>query len=332
MSEASEGVNKAFAALADRKVRLIKDGAQPPPKRARSEAVSLGAQKSKAGLITACRPDGRVCRLCGAKDSDMDIVIHSSSLKWGYQLSADGRNQGKVCFYCIRVFNARYKCKFAIAALEIEMGRSIDIRNEFMAFLETCKQIFIKAGSHDISVDWGEASRKVVTQKQRAVTSFEEPPDDFWPINEYIDRFGDPSANGKGHTRKTLQGIDGVLVPNKGPYKLRRKHQQLVDATVTMDSGNFTLGENQAESVFADISAQLFSTRATGMSLSTLIGGSSSSSTPSSLTISSSPSSVPQCDEHGDGMMVFGFGPTREASSQQAVIPSYLILRVACAL
>jgi hypothetical protein len=311
MSEASEGVNKAFAALSDRKVRLNKDGAQPPPKRARNNLY------------------GEVCRLCGAKDSDRDIVIHTISFKWGYPLSADGRNQGKVCFYCIRVFNARYKCKFAIAALEIQMGRSIDIRNEFMAFLETCKQIFIKAGSHDISVDWGAASRKVVTQRQRAVTSFEEPPDDFWPIDEYIDRFGDPSANGKGHTRKTLEGIDGVLVPTKGPYKLRRKHQQLVDTTVTMDSGNFTLGENQAESVFADISAWLFSTRATGMSLS---GGSSSSSAPSRLKLSSSPSSVPQCDEDGDGMTVFGFGPTQAASSQQAVIPSYLRLRVACAL
>eukprot|EP00972_Heterocapsa_arctica_P029115 4282560-Heterocapsa_arctica.AAC.1 len=82
--------------------------------------------------------------------------------------------------------------------------------------------------------------------------------------------------------------------------------QQLVDATVTVDSGNFTIGENQADSVFADISAQLFSTRATGMALSTLIGGSSSSSTPrptSSLTSSSSAPSVPRPGEDSDGMM-----------------------------
>ena len=117
----------------------------------------------------------------------MDIVVQSSSWKWGYPLTASGHNQGRVCFYCIRVFNARYKCKFAISALETEMGRNIEIRNEFMAYLDTCKQIFIKAGSHDINVDWGGPSKKVVTQKQRSVASFEEPADDFWPINEYND-------------------------------------------------------------------------------------------------------------------------------------------------
>ena len=321
MSEANEGLDKAFAGLSERKVRISNAGSsRPPPKRARSEAVPSGALNAKR-----CIPDGRLCRLCGAKDSDMDIVVQSSSWKWGYPLTASGHNQGRVCFYCIRVFNARYKCKFAISALETEMGRNIEIRNEFMAYLDTCKQIFIKAGSHDINVDWGGPSKKVVTQKQRSVASFEEPADDFWPINEYNDRFGDPASNGKGHTRKTINGIDGVLVPNKGPYKLRRKTEQLVDATVTVDSGNFTLGENQADSVFADITAQLFSTRATGMSLSTLISGLSSSSAPepSSLPPSSSASGVQKPDEDDEGMLSFGFGPVLAAGSNQAVVPSY---------
>jgi len=117
-------------------------------------------------------------------------------------------------------------------------------------------------------------------------------------------------------------------VPNKWTYKLIRKTQQLVDATVTVDSGDFTLGENQADSVFADITAQLFSTRATGMSLSTLISGSSSSSAPeptvpSSLPPSSSARGVQKPDEDDEGMLSFGFGPVLAAGSNQAVVPSY---------
>ena len=95
-------------------------------------------------------------------------------------------------------------------------------------------------------------------------------------------------------------------MPTKGPYKLKRSHQQLVDSTVTIDDGSFVLGENQADGIFADISFQLFSTRATGMSLSSLIGSSSSSSAASA----SSAPSAPQLRTDGDGMMVFGFGPT----------------------
>ena len=216
MWQDGEDVDKAFTALSKKRIRLEKEDsgtAQAPRKRLKSDnaSLSLGAPRPKDGVVIVCRPDGRLCRLCGIKDTDMDIVIQTIPMKWGYPLSADGRNQGKVCWYCVRVCTARYKCRFTIAVLESEMGRTIETRNEFMWFLENCKQVFIKAGTHDISVDWDAAARKVITQKQQSLVSFEEPDDEFWPIDQYVDRYGDPAVNGKGHTRKSIQGIDGVI-------------------------------------------------------------------------------------------------------------------------
>lgn len=260
-------------------------------------------------IVVVHKPDGRVCRLCPAKDSDQDLVDVNLLWKWGYPCNTDGSTQGKVCFYCVRVFNARYQYKFSITTLQTELGSSTDTRKVFNQYLEFCKNKFVLAGTHDLKVNWEEVV--VITQTDRTLVSFEEPDDQFWKLEKYKLLFGDPASNGKGHAKVVMNGMDGVLVPTDGPYLVKRSHQKFVDKARTIDDGSFDLGEGQADQIFGDISEQLFATRATGMSLSSLVG--SAVLAPASASSSSglafvSPSKVRPNDEQDESFARFGFG------------------------
>lgn len=87
----------------------------------------------------------------------------------------------------------------------------------------------ISAGTHDIKVDWGRAKPEV-SRTDRFLVSCEAPEDLFYPIDGYHRQFGDPSTNGHGHKRMVLEGMDGVLAPSDGPWKLKRSKQKLVDS------------------------------------------------------------------------------------------------------
>ena len=67
---------KTFDALPEKRLRLDKDGHR--------KASSAAKSKSATGIAVVCKPDGRVCRLCAAKDTDTDIVITTRTWKWGY--------------------------------------------------------------------------------------------------------------------------------------------------------------------------------------------------------------------------------------------------------
>ena len=214
-----------------------------------------------------------------------------------------------MCFYCVRVFNARYQYKFTITSLEGTLGRDIEERRRFSEFLKLCKKTFVDAGTHDVKLPWGSIAT-VVDQTNRTLVSFDEPEDVFWKYHDYVAAFGDPEKNGKGHTRQVIEGINGVLVPCSGPYKIRRSHQKFVDERRAIDDGSFTLGANQSGAVFADISSQLLSTRATGASLSSLLGPySAPASSASSGVTSAASATLGVVDDGDDGTMQrFGFG------------------------
>lgn len=243
------------------------------------------------------------------------------------------------------------------------MGKNTIVRREFKGYADLCKKAFIEAGTHNIKVDWGRAKPEV-SRTDRSLVSFEAPEDFCYPIHDYHRQFGDPSTNGHGHKRMVLEGMDGVLVPSDGPWKLKRSRQKLVDGKdhrhskggssqhkdgvacaptappppsptalpplprllphrccpVTavskeiFDDGSFTLGEHQAESVFGNITAQLFSTKAAGTSLSALLGATGASSSSSAVAQSSGTSATslaqgaPSTDDGDDEGGFFSFG------------------------
>lgn len=103
----------------------------------------------------ATRPDGRSCRLCGAKDDQPDIVHTDSLWPWGYTPTADGKNRGRVCYYCFRVYQARYEPKgCSIPQLENDVGTNDEAHKTFFAYVEQAKQIFLDHGGFDVAPDW----------------------------------------------------------------------------------------------------------------------------------------------------------------------------------
>ena len=84
-------------------------------------SLSLGAPS----VVIVCRPDGRLCRLCGIKDTDMDIVIPTIPMKWRYLLSADGRNQGKAKFSGIDFSKVEFHTPATDDAI---LGKLVDLK------------------------------------------------------------------------------------------------------------------------------------------------------------------------------------------------------------
>ena len=80
------------------------------------DGVDSGEQKRRKprdGARQGGTPDGRCCKFCGACDRDDDpvdlaVVFMKSPRSWGYPDRA-GLQQGHACYYCMGVFQSRYK-------------------------------------------------------------------------------------------------------------------------------------------------------------------------------------------------------------------------------
>lgn len=111
-------------------------------RRHRCEKDSEMARKwarSEYGGAAILKPDGRCCRLCSIKYTDPNIVSQNTIVKWGYPPLPDGRTSDIVCWYCLRVFEARYKFKVNIGALEQEMGKNTTVRGELKGNADLCR-------------------------------------------------------------------------------------------------------------------------------------------------------------------------------------------------
>jgi len=83
-------------------------------KGARTQAPTAARTSVMATPPTAAAPpatpDGRKCRLCSNADNSDDPTASGEYRKWGYP-PKQGKTQGQFCYYCLRVFNARYSVK-----------------------------------------------------------------------------------------------------------------------------------------------------------------------------------------------------------------------------
>ena len=76
---------------------------------------------TKTSVVLACKPDGRDCRCCGCLDNERDYIDLQIYILWGYK-ALHGKNQGRMCFYCMRVFKARYAGIYKICELVDKIG------------------------------------------------------------------------------------------------------------------------------------------------------------------------------------------------------------------
>ena len=80
--------------------------------------------------------DGRCCDgVCGAKDTDPDPSVPASTgiaRYWcqGKRDPVTGKNIGKYCWYCLRIFDSRYKSRFGgVKKWSEGVGKDADLHN-----------------------------------------------------------------------------------------------------------------------------------------------------------------------------------------------------------
>ncbi len=265
-----------------------------------SQVDAAGSQKGgNRAVQMQVVPDGRACRICGAKDTDPDPVFASEYHAWGYK-PHNGKNQGMLDFYCVRTINARFDT-FSVKALVGKLGSDKAFHAKFFELRSKCIQHFIDSGSRNLSIDWGEKSQVLEASKSRTL-SLEEPEDQIWDPKDYEVKFGDWRTNGLGHKKVTEEGVTGIKVPGPRVWKIKRARTAETKLTETKDIGSFPMGEGQLEERFTELGEHILGSfqRATGMSLDALFScpGSSSSSQPTGPRAAGQPPA--DCNQGGE--------------------------------
>ena len=94
----------------------------------------------------------------------------------------------------------------------------------------------------------------------------------MWDPRDYANQFGDHLTNGLGHKWADLgDGVQGILVPGKRVFKIKRARVLSAEIHQVADQGDFQLGPGQLEQAMTDIAAGFIAERATGVSLSDLV-------------------------------------------------------------
>ena len=136
---------------------------------------AAGSDVTVFAIVTA---DGRICGLCEVKDTAADPVENGRTIVWAYICKKTLTNKGYVCYYCQRVFNARFKAKYkSVAALKIAFGQDLNVIQNFKHWRGICIKIFVDAGCREVTVRWGdEASASQLFRRTAQQAALE----DFW--------------------------------------------------------------------------------------------------------------------------------------------------------
>ena len=150
---------------------LIGPGSQGNVGAAMSSASSASTATEKKAVDVNVLPDGRLCQLCNVPDSDPDLVHAKASMKWGYPPDkASRKNVGRVCYYCTRVWTARFKSKFKqVEKLIAAFGSDMELMGVFQHWRKIAVELMQRAGSYDVTVQWGDEKnvKELMLKKSR---------------------------------------------------------------------------------------------------------------------------------------------------------------------
>ena len=142
------GSGSGVAIEKDKKDKKTKSGKSSKEKRpsrvSKSRSASRGKVRASPGTQIHASinpedqpvPDGRSCSLCLEKDSSDDLAIRGTKRTWGYPLVYTPnviRNQGDICFYCIKPYQAKYYPAIKLAEMPTVLGRDEEQCSAFKA-------------------------------------------------------------------------------------------------------------------------------------------------------------------------------------------------------
>jgi hypothetical protein len=178
------------------------------------------SSKSPAGVQTSCRlaPDGRMCCACGNTDDSEDPVDKACGVlredgsvpfrKWGLPPTEEGKTQGRLCWYCLRVFNGRYAhmpqepgvagSRFHTSATWTKsLGTDPEELGKVRYYSAQVENFFIQSGGRsNAHLPWGNMDKEVLTLQESRLNRWEDA-DDVWDLKDYIEAHGNPATNGK---------------------------------------------------------------------------------------------------------------------------------------
>ncbi|CAK0807783.1 unnamed protein product [Prorocentrum cordatum] len=172
-------------------------------------------------------PDGRLCRLCSCKDSDPDLTFPEMCMHWGFPPGPEtNKNQGRLCFYCFRVYNAEYASKFKNLAAFLkafgEQGSDLMVKFNSMReqVITICKDKQMTVG---VVVEWSQVRAVVQTVTSNEVEA-KQNPDTIMLYKDYVVKHGDPAKN--GHQRGQYKGHDVVTIPGRLEWKVYKTEKK----------------------------------------------------------------------------------------------------------
>ena len=126
------------------------------PLAASSGASSSGTSESSSGRGTAS-VFGMTCTLCGVKDDAPDNILPDSKRAWGYPPDpVTGRNVGKLCLLCFRVYRARFRGKYpSVDQLKAGFGKDGDLYKLWCYWSGIAETAMKEAGSSSVRIVWG---------------------------------------------------------------------------------------------------------------------------------------------------------------------------------
>ena len=160
-----------------------------------------------------------------------------------------------------------------------------------------------KDGTPNKKIRWDSLEKKVEELITREITEdvMEDPDDEYWDYDFYVEKKGDPSLNGLGHrVVEDGSGKKEVIVP--GPPIRKRKRRQVMSSEILCkaDDGKMLITPNQLREKKAEFEAMNERVKGTGKYRSLALQGSEEKKT------SSSPQAAGSADSRGPAHGGFG--------------------------
>ena len=205
--------------------------------------------------------DGRLCKVCGAKDSDPDPCFKRRTLLWGYPPEEKANknevgtvvviwvNCGKVCFYCYKVIRSNYMPKYTTKGVCELVGKDSEEMKRFMGLRAFCVESIKTSGDPTAYITWT-AKKQELNHLMDSATVWQMPQDLYIPLADYMKDKGDPATNGLGHQKaKNLHGADCVIVPESTIMTRRKEIRDTVRLQTRLDDteSEMQAGQMQAK-------------------------------------------------------------------------------------
>ena len=221
--------------------------------------VPLGTEGTNEIVLPLCVNDGRTCPRCSRKDTDQDLCNPLTTVPFGMGIRnpATGLWRGVPCFYCLRVFEARFKKEFkTFEKFQLKCGTDLDFQEEVNELVKVLVAKCIEVGGDVLAkfrVDWQTAHSIIKAELAKFKTIQIKQPDLYlMPVGDYLTdvRFGDTLTNGFNHLQITKDEKKYMLATDPDGTFIRKYarmcvsdgmtttlSQSLGDSTLALDAG-----------------------------------------------------------------------------------------------